>query len=647
MSLFKQLLIAISIFMLIIFSGSFIVSLESSRAQYNHQLLAHAQDAATALGVSLTPHIDDPAMIELMVSSIFDSGYYNTIRVIDMATGNTLMERSNAEDTQSDAPAWFVNLVNVSAQPGEATIMRGWRQAARVEVISNPVFAIKRLWQSTLANLLWMLACGALCIVAGAMLLRRQLRPLDYMVEQSEAITRREYLTQADLPKTPELRRVVESMNLMVSKLKSLFEEQAEHSERLHNDAYLDSQTGIANRRAFDQQLQTRLGDEETAPGYLLLVRIQDLGGLNQRFGGPHTDNLLKNVADMLQVAKNQFAHADSLLARIRGGEFALLCPGVTHKEMLHLQQALTQQLSAFYATGMSDINPVAHTGMVAYSNADTPQSLFIRADRALTEAETHTTHQASEAIAPETPAVTEDQHVWFTRLENALKLQNFQLFFQPVVSCSDPQKVLHYKVLSRIVDEQGNSIPAGRFLPWIHRFGWSQRLDRVMLNLTLKQLKSYPGKLALSLSGSSLSNEATIKQLLNPLKMNPQLAGRLIVELDENQLPEPAQMETFVKILNHSGSGLGLQHFGSRFDMIGHLSQWGLAYLKIDSSYIRHIDVESDKRLFIEVLHSAANHIDLPLIAERVETVGELRVLQEMGIAGAMGQLLGEPAPF
>lgn len=76
MSLFKQLLLAISLFMMVVFSGNFIVTLESSRNQSNNQLLSHAQDAATALGVSLTPNVNDPAMIELMVSSIFDSGYY-------------------------------------------------------------------------------------------------------------------------------------------------------------------------------------------------------------------------------------------------------------------------------------------------------------------------------------------------------------------------------------------------------------------------------------------------------------------------------------------------------------------------------------------------------------------------------------------
>jgi EAL domain-containing protein (putative c-di-GMP-specific phosphodiesterase class I)/GGDEF domain-containing protein len=643
-SLFKQLLFSISLFMMIVFSGSFIVTLESSRHQYNNQLLAHAQDAATALGVSLTPNVNDPAMIELMVSSIFDSGYYQKIRIVDLTNGTTMLER-HAAASIPDVPGWFVDLVDVVPQTGNATIMRGWQQAARVEVTSDPIFAVQRLWSSTVGNLVWMLSCSLACLLAGVMLLRKLLRPLNYLAKQSEAITRREFLTLPELPKTPELRRVVAAMNLMATKLKSLFEEQAIYSERLHNEAYLDSQTGIANRRAFDMQLQARLSDADTAPGYLMLVRVQDLGGLNQRFGGPHTDKLLLNIANLLNAHKAKYAPLDSTLARIRGGEFALLCPGVTHGEMLELRTSLTQKLTAFYATGMSDQQPVAYCSMVPFSAGDSPQSLLIQADRLLVEAETHTDHQ----VVPTTEVATasEDQHLWFVRLEHALENQQFQLVYQPVVDCHQPDKILHYKVLSRIVDEQGNTINAGRFLPWIHRFGWSHRLDKVMLKLTLNQLKIAPGKLALSISGGSVTSARAISDLLNPLKYAPKLAGRLILELDENQLPGPNQMAMFVKAVSQYRCSLGLQHFGSRFDMIGHLSQWGLAYLKIDSSYIRHIDKEKDKRLFIEVLCNATRSIDLPLIAERVETAGELKVLQELGVDGAMGQLLGEPAPL
>ncbi|MNE95258.1 Oxygen sensor protein DosP [compost metagenome] len=94
-------------------------------------------------------------------------------------------------------------------------------------------------------------------------------------------------------------------------------------------------------------------------------------------------------------------------------------------------------------------------------------------------------------------------------------------------------------------------------------------------------------------------------------------------------------------------GFGLSLQRFGGRFSMIGNLANLGLAYLKIDGSFIRAIDQENHKRLFIEAVQRAAHSIDLPLIAERVETEGELRVLRELGIFGVQGRLVGEPAPW
>ncbi|HCH40136.1 MAG TPA: hypothetical protein DE191_11775, partial [Enterobacter sp.] len=111
MSLYKQLLIGICLFTLVIFCGNFFVTLESSREQYRNQLSAHAQDAATALGVSLTTHIDDPAMTELMVNSIFDSGYFYRIRVIDIKTNKPIIERSDVPQS-TRVPHWFVRLVN-------------------------------------------------------------------------------------------------------------------------------------------------------------------------------------------------------------------------------------------------------------------------------------------------------------------------------------------------------------------------------------------------------------------------------------------------------------------------------------------------------------------------------------------------------
>ncbi|WP_214512945.1 cyclic di-GMP receptor LapD [Pseudomonas brassicacearum] len=644
MSLFKQLLIAICLFLVVAFSGSFMVSLESSRAQYVNQLRSHAQDAATALALSLTPNIDDPAMVELMVSSIFDSGYYASIRVVDVATDKTLVERTGTPDAGS-VPQWFVKLIGLEPAGGDAIVSRGWEQAARVEVVSHPMFALAKLWQSALGSLGWLLLCGAVSAVLGALLLRRQLKPLDYMVHQSHAIARREFLSLPELPRTPELRRVVQAMNQMVDKLKALFQEQAERSEKLRVESYQDNLTGLANRRYFEMQLNARVSNpEQASSGYLLLLRVKDLAGLNQRLGGQRTDQLLQAVGEQLLRECARYPETHNLVTRIRGGEFAVLAPGLVREEALQLAQNLEAALASLHATGATDVASVASIGLAPFAHGDSPQAVLQLGDQALAQAESQgepgwacLDHSASASVG-------DDHHAWHTLLDQALNHQRFELYFQPVVATQDTQVVLHYKVLSRLLDEQGQTIPAGRFLPWLERFGWTARLDRLMLEQVLRQMAGHEQSLALNLSSATLADPQALNKIFEILRAHSNLGSRLTLEIGEEQLPEQAVLEQLTRRLRELGFSLSLQRFGGRFSMIGNLSRLGLAYLKIDGSYIRAIDQESDKRLFIEAIQRAAHSIDLPLIAERVETEGELAVIREMGLFGVQGQLVGEP---
>ena len=167
------------------------------------------------------------------------------------------------------------------------------------------------------------------------------------------------------------------------------------------------------------------------------------------------------------------------------------------------------------------------------------------------------------------------------------------------------------------------------------------------MVDLVLKHMHNHDQALALNLSSATLSDTQALEQIIERLRQDRELGPRLTFEIAEDQLPDQAVLEQLTKRLRDLGFSLSLQRFGGRFSMIGNLARLGLAYLKIDGSYIRAIDQETDKRLFIEAIQRAAHSIDLPLIAERVETEGELQVIREMGLWGAQGQLFGGPAPW
>ena len=178
-----------------------------------------------------------------------------------------------------------------------------------------------------------------------------------------------------------------------------------------------------------------------------------------------------------------------------------------------------------------------------------------------------------------------------------------------------------------------------------LERFGWSDRLDSLIFDRVLEQMRDHDQSLALNLSPASMADPQSLDRLLQLLHKNRDLGPRLTLEIAEEHLPEQAVLEQITRRLRELGFSLSLQRFGGRFSMIGNLASLGLAYLKIDSSYIRAIDQEPDKRLFIEAIQHAAHSIDLPLIAERVETEGELKVIRDMGLWGVQGQLFGSPA--
>ena len=646
MSLRKQLFLAICLFLLVAFSGSFFVSLESSREQILGQLRSHAQDTATALGLSLTAQINDPAMIQLMVSSIFDSGYFSSIRIINIENEQVLVERSAAALVEN-VPGWFVSLVNLQPQGGDALIMRGWEQAARVEVLSNPKFALTRLWDSTLGSLIWLLLCGLLSAVFGGWLLRRQFRPLEAMVRQAEAISKREFLSLPKLPRTPELKRVVLAMNQMVEKLKALFTEEATRSEKLRVQSYQDSLTGLANRRLLDERLADHLlVGEQSSDGHLLMLRINDLVGLNQRFGGQRTNALISAVGELLTRLTQVPERRTWLAARNRGGEFSLLTPGMDRQDAARLVAEISATLENLRLTGASDCMPVAHLGMVAFKPGESARDVLLRLDQALAQAQLHPERPwILASLSDSAPAAS--QHDWRTWIDEALIEGKLKLYFQPVVECADTSQVLHHKVLARLLDPHGTAIAAGQFLPWIERFGWSARFDLIMLEATLDYLLINRWPLALSLSGSTLRDPAQLHKILDMLESLPELAPLLTLEIDERQLPPPEQLQRLSHGLLNTGYRIGLQHFGGNFSQISNLTQLGLAYLKIDGVYIRGIDEQQDKRLFIEAIFRATNSIDLPLIAEMVESKGELEVIRELGVFGVMGRLIGPPEPM
>ena len=94
MTLSKQLVALIVALLLLVFAGTFLISVHNTRDYLEKQLESHAQDAATSLGLSISPYMEnnDIATVTSMTDAIFDRGFYRVIRIEDMQ-GKPLVDR--------------------------------------------------------------------------------------------------------------------------------------------------------------------------------------------------------------------------------------------------------------------------------------------------------------------------------------------------------------------------------------------------------------------------------------------------------------------------------------------------------------------------------------------------------------------------
>ena len=287
MSLIKQLWIAIALVMTIAFGVSMIVSVLSARHYLEQQLQVKNIDNATALALSLTQLPKDEVTVALQVAAQFDAGHYRFIRITS-PTGQVLVEKMGASKA-SGAPAWFVRLIPIHAEPGQALIQNGWLQYGTLTLASQDVYAYQSLWDGVLKLLAWFVAGGFLTGLVGTQLVRTITRPLVQVVDQAHAIAQRRFIT-IDEPSTPEFRSVAHAMNDMVGRLKTMFMEEATRLDALRKKVNRDAVTGLASREYFLSHLHEALeGDQFGSSGSLVLVRLPDLNELNsQQIGRAH-----------------------------------------------------------------------------------------------------------------------------------------------------------------------------------------------------------------------------------------------------------------------------------------------------------------------------------------------------------------------
>jgi diguanylate cyclase (GGDEF)-like protein len=661
MTLYRQLVIFTFLLFFLLFSGTWLAKLESTRSFLIDQLESHSQDTATSLGLSVSQYVaeDDLPAAESMINAVFDRGYYRIVRFLD-TDGEIQIER--VHDVQiENVPQWFINMVPLKTPESTANVMSGWHQAGTIYVKSHPGFAYKTLWENAVRITLWFIACGITVIIAGGFGLRVLLEPLKRVEGQADALCRKKYEIQDRLPRTRELRRVVEAMNRMTNKVKEMFEEQVSIADGLRRHAYYDTLTGLGNRRYFESQINARLDrrDSETK-GIVALVEIHNLMELNQEKGFQAGDELLKRAADLLRESTEQFVNC--VLARLTGGDFGIFLPDAAPWEAETIAASLANKTSQLAVEELSLTDNVAHVGAstydctttvgaATYDCSTTLEQLLSEADLAL-----RTAQQAGPngwevrnitADSEDTPL---GQQQWRAMLAQALQERRISLFGQPVVKSSDKEQIIHLEIFSRIIQENGNLLSAGLFMPFAERLKLVSNLDRIVLEkvmeLDLSQMTV--NSIAVNISPATLRDEVFRRWVSDSLRNHTDNKPRIIFEFAEFGAVQNLELvKEFSVMVRKKGHGLGLDHYGQSFSHLGYLQSLRPDYVKIDRAYTGELkDEANDSRFFIGSLCSVAHSLDIEVIAEGVETEHQWLMLSKLNIDAMQGYFIEKPGP-
>jgi EAL domain-containing protein (putative c-di-GMP-specific phosphodiesterase class I)/GGDEF domain-containing protein len=635
--MFRQLWLAILASTLMALAGSLLVSMLSARSYLESQLSIKNTDNATALALSLSQSKPDDVMMELVVASLFDGGHYEVVRVTS-PQGQTVVERVSAE-TDLGAPAWFVNLLPIRAQPGQAKISNGWSQLGVVTLISQSRFAYTALWKSAKEMALALVLAGLAGGVMSTLVLRRLRRPLNAVIDQAQAITERRFVTMEE-PAVPELQKLARAMNVTVARLKAMFDDEALRLEGVRREANCDTLTGLANRSNFMARLRDTVQAEHSSGGAVFIARVANLASVNQKLGRQATDDLLRAFGRGISSIASRYPEA--LAARLNGADFALLVPALRSPGEVadQLLQALTHEAGAYLPD-----QPTTWLGCGYFPRGLELEPILAQVDLALAAVETQGINGVKVVdlhLGDDSPKSAEE---WSRLIKLALDQKWVRLVSFPVVSLNG--ELIHRECPLRLMfDEQGEWQPAGKFLPVAERLRLTPALDLAAVALGLDELESKPQLkgLAINLSASSVQAPGFRADLQKLLKRR---AGTSRLWLEVSEAGALAHFDAFValcKDLRNVGCKVGLEHFGRQFSEVGKLHDLGLDYLKVDGSFIRGLDGNLGNQAFLKGLSTIAHSIGLSVIAEGVTQASDLAALKLVGFDGATGPVIQEP---
>lgn len=377
-----------------------------------------------------------------------------------------------------------------------------------------------------------------------------------------------------------------------------------------------------------------------------LVIDINHFHTINERFGRSFGDKVLCQMAERaLELVKN----IGGIVCRSDADTFFIYCPHLSDYSDLpeKLEICIKDE---------DDEEHVIHVRVGVYSCVDKSLDIERRFDRAKIAADT-VRGSITNAVCIYDNNMYKEELLAEQLIEDfptALKEMQFKVYFQPKFNVSsDTPELCSAEALVRWDHPQMGIVSPGVFIPLFEKNGMIEALDYYVWKEAAAQIRKMKDSfgihlpISINVSRIDLEDPALIDKLLGIVKKNGLECGDLILEITESAYTKDSGLivET-AKALRDHGFCIEMDDFGTGYSSLNMLASLPIDVLKLDMLFIRSAFQEQRSTRLLEAIISLAKVIEVPCVAEGVETAEQVDALKKMGCNIIQGYYFSRPLP-
>jgi diguanylate cyclase (GGDEF)-like protein len=420
---------------------------------------------------------------------------------------------------------------------------------------------------------------------------------------------------------------------------------------QLRHLATHDALTGLPNRVLLDDRLAQAIAhaDRDSQPFAVLMLDLDRFKLINDSFGHRSGDTVLNEVARRLQ----SLVRSIDTVARVGGDEFVLVVsPSAARSDAEEIGKRANEILSAPFQVEGVDLRVSSSIGIAFYpTDGGSAESVLAHADAAMYCAKERGRNNC-QCFSPGMKSVALERVSLESELHQALKLEQFELFYQPKVDTASGD-IHSAEALIRWRHPQRGLIQPAEFIPLAEECGLIHEIGAWVLREACRQCAVWqragqpPLRVAVNVAAPQFRRGDLLDVVRGALQKS-QLDPRFLeIELTESAvMTNPEDSAAVLEQLSRMGVLVSVDDFGTGYSSMSYLRRFPIDKLKIDRSFIAELTTRADDASIVQAIVSLAHGLRLKVVAEGVETLEQLKFLQSVGCDQYQGYHFSEPLP-